>query len=317
MARKRIKKAECPNCNYQFSEINNYCPNCGQENHTHKLPIKHFLVEVLESTLHFDTKVFVTIRDLFIPGKITSQYNQNKRGRYVPPVRLYIFISFIFFLLLSFQSPSKEDNNKKSRKETKKEKVYNKVDLKLNEDSVESKRDTVGKYLLEQIKVSPHPDELIDSYLQLKYKDRKWYNQNIYRNIVKYRTGHFDKEELTHRLYKSISYSMFILMPIFAFYLYLLYWRKRLFYSEHLIFSIHFHSLAFLLLSIWLLLSLFHVNAGVYIVLIILAYFLLLLRKVYAQRWLKTIMKFLFLGFIYTVSIFVVLLLGVVLSVLV
>lgn len=320
MARKRVKKSACPNCDFQFSETNNYCPNCGQENHTHKLPIKHFMGEVLEGLFHFDTKVFVTIRDLFIPGRITLNYNDNKKARYVPPVRFYIFISFVFFLLLSV-SPGEKKGSAKER---------NKIllDLQLEEDAEDSLKareemiedsldqieDSVETYYLKRLKEEPESDELIDSFLIAKHQDLTWYNKNFSRNIMKYRAGLISREELFHKLYKSISYSMFVLMPIFAFYLYFLYWRKGKYYSEHLIFSLHFHSLAFLLLSVWLLLSMIGVHIGVWITLLILFYFLILMKKVYLQRWLKTICKFLFLGFIYTISIFVVLLFGVIIS---
>ncbi|HEX3008204.1 MAG TPA: DUF3667 domain-containing protein [Bacteroidales bacterium] len=312
MARKRVKKSSCPNCDFVFAETNNYCPNCGQENHTHKLPIKHFFLEILEGTLHLDTKIFVTLRDLFIPGRITLNYNQNKRGRYVPPIRLYIFISFIFFLLLSFSFNKSDEGSTKDEEGD---------DVVFNFGQVDSadiaEEDTSNNYLLKRIRESHEPDKLIDEYINLNFHDVAWYNRNIYRNTVKLETGHFNKEELLHRLYKSISYSMFFLMPIFAFFLYLLYYRKKMYYSEHLILAIHFHSLAFLLLSVWLLLSFFGLSVGIYTVLIILIFFLLLMRKVYDQGWGKTILKFLFLGFIYTVSIFVVLVIGVVLSVLV
>lgn len=311
MPRIRLKKAECPNCNFRFSETNNYCPNCGQENHTHILPIKHFLVEILEALFHFDAKMFLTIRDLFIPGRITLNYNQNKRARYVPPVRLYIFISFVFFLLLSVTfHPEKEQGKDKESIE---------ADIKFEVDSatIESGKDTAGYYLLGQIRASAHPDELIDSYINIRHKKLNWFSTKMYRNLTKLKTGHLDKEELVHKLYKSFSYCMFFLMPIFALYLLLVYWRKKLYYSEHLIFAIHFHSLVFILLSVWLLLSLVNTSIGFLMVPIILVYFLLLLRKIYGQSWRKTIFKFLLLGFIYTISIFFVLIVGILFSIIV
>ncbi len=35
MLRKRIKTKNCANCNHNFNEIDNFCPNCGQENHSY------------------------------------------------------------------------------------------------------------------------------------------------------------------------------------------------------------------------------------------------------------------------------------------
>jgi hypothetical protein len=100
----RLKSTSCPNCHKVFAdEQYNFCPYCGQENHTHKLPVKHFLMELLESFTHFDTKVIATFKDLILqPGLVIQKYNDNKRARYVPPIRIYAFTSFAFFLFFNF-----------------------------------------------------------------------------------------------------------------------------------------------------------------------------------------------------------------------
>ena len=52
-------------------------------------------------------------------------------------------------------------------------------------------------------------------------------------------------------------------------------------------------------------------------VLAILTYLLIMLKRVYGQRWLKTSLKFILLSFNYSLSIIIVLLIGVALSVIV
>ncbi len=97
MVRKRNKQHACPNCDFEFSsksEHTNYCPNCGQENHNPRHPLIYYGYELLESLLHFDTKFFYTLKILlFHPGKLTIDYINNIRGRYMPPFRMFIFIS--------------------------------------------------------------------------------------------------------------------------------------------------------------------------------------------------------------------------------
>ena len=102
--KKRIKTASCPNCHTVFAdEQSNFCAHCGQENHTHKLPVKHFLMELVESFTHFDTKFVATFKDLILkPGLVIQNFNDNKRTRYVPPIRIYAFMSFAFFLFFNF-----------------------------------------------------------------------------------------------------------------------------------------------------------------------------------------------------------------------
>lgn len=57
--------------------------------------------EFLEGIFHFDGKVFRTAGLLlFKPGELTRRFLAGQRVPYVPPIRLYVFISFVFFLLL-------------------------------------------------------------------------------------------------------------------------------------------------------------------------------------------------------------------------
>jgi hypothetical protein len=303
MARKRVKSQSCPNCDFNFLESNNYCPNCGQENHTHKLPLKHFIVDFLEALFHFDTKILSTFIDLLArPGEMTSNFNQNKRNRYVPPFRLYIFTSFIFFLLLAIL-PNGKDNSKPQ--------VFH-IDYSFGPVS----NDTAGQYLLTKIKETTEPDiALIDSFLKVSKTELTWYNKNIYRGLVKLKTGHETTEEISHKFYKNVSSLMFFLMPVFAFYLYLIYRRKKLFYTEHLIFSIHFHSLIFLLLCFWQLFTWAGLNLEIYFSILIFIYLLLYMHKVYSQKWLKTFFKTVILVFSYTITLVVAMLIGFILSV--
>ena len=99
--KKRRKEEICHNCRTILQPENNFCPSCGQENHDLKVPLSHLAFEVFEGFTHFDTKFYNTIRAIFLyPGKITKDFLEGRRGRYVPPVRLYFLISFVFFLTL-------------------------------------------------------------------------------------------------------------------------------------------------------------------------------------------------------------------------
>ncbi len=96
--KKRRKVEICHNCHTVLSLENNFCPQCGQENHDLKVPIGHLAFEVFEGFTHFDTKFYNTMSAIFTsPGKITKDFLEGRRGRYVPPVRLYFLIAFVFF----------------------------------------------------------------------------------------------------------------------------------------------------------------------------------------------------------------------------
>lgn len=98
----RRKTEICPNCQTILRPEDNFCPSCGQENHDLKVPIGHLVYEFVESITHFDTKLWNTIKAIFTkPGLITKDFVEGRRARHVHPVRFYIFMSFVFFLLLT------------------------------------------------------------------------------------------------------------------------------------------------------------------------------------------------------------------------
>lgn len=89
--------AACENC--ATALIGGYCHVCGQHAHS---PLHHFghaLEEVLESFWHLDGRIFRTLRDLFVPGRVAAGYLAGHRVRYVAPLRLFIILSLITFFV--------------------------------------------------------------------------------------------------------------------------------------------------------------------------------------------------------------------------
>ncbi|MEO0403684.1 MAG: DUF3667 domain-containing protein, partial [Bacteroidota bacterium] len=79
-----------------------FCSNCGQEVLAEKESFKHFLHHFAKDYFTFDSKIFKSLSPLlFKPGFLTMEFLKGKRASYIPPLRLYIFISVVFFLGLS------------------------------------------------------------------------------------------------------------------------------------------------------------------------------------------------------------------------
>ncbi len=125
MAHHDTRQPTCANCHYAFvpGEPNEFCPRCGQQNHAPDLRFGHVVEEVLEGLLHLDGKVFRTARLLlFKPGELTRLFLAGHRAPYLPPIRLYMFISFVFFFALSLQH-GKPEKNKPAGQQTTERKV--------------------------------------------------------------------------------------------------------------------------------------------------------------------------------------------------
>ncbi|BBE19341.1 hypothetical protein AQPE_3526 [Aquipluma nitroreducens] len=390
MSVNKIKTEICLNCETHLRPEDNYCPNCGQKNTTHIIPLKHILLETFEDFFHFDTKLWNTIKTTFAhPGKITRDYLEGKRARYVPPVKFYIFISFIFFLLLGKLSDHAIDERKNpqdwnltisksmsiSLNELLGEKklYYSKdsndvrliefdftskdslqrylVQLKSAPDSVinkllvEDDMDTTanvrknfrnllalipehssaldsmkqnyfvdGKFEFETAeeynqfkeKIRDYSDAQIDSVLISKGENANWVNRQLLRKFRKFDwKDKDDMKVLIHAVLKSISLTMFVMMPVTALLLLLIFYRKK-YYYEHLIFSIHIHTIFFLILSLVLGIQIFISDSlgnmlWSWTFLICLIYLVLSLKYNYKQPWGKTIAKFLLMSMPYLI----------------
>jgi len=93
---------------------------------------------------------------------------------------------------------------------------------------------------------------------------------------------------------------MFVLLPLFAALLKLLYWPRRMRYTEHLVFALHLH--AFWFLAIGLLIT--QVDALATLALVAApVYGLLALRRVYGGRWWPLLLRTAFLALTYAIAI--------------
>ena len=57
--------------------------------------MKEIWLDFIGSFVNFDGKIWTTLRTLFLkPGKMPRDYVLGRMVRYVPPMRLYLFVSF-------------------------------------------------------------------------------------------------------------------------------------------------------------------------------------------------------------------------------
>lgn len=285
MSKRRNKKTYCLNCDYSFNKEENYCPNCSQENHDLKIPFRHFVEEFLEGLFHFDSKMWLSLKTLFFyPGKITNDFLEGKRVRFVPPIRLYVFFSFIFFFLLNIVTHVDE-----------KEKDIKVIDI-IKE---KSKQDTANKI------------SNLDSVQYLIEQDTTMSKSEIafFKNFKK--VMNLNKEQLSNlnqTIYKYMSYALFLLLPIFALIMKLIYYRSHKFYYEHLIAAIHYHIIIFIILILSIPIFVLHLPFWLILILIFATYvyFVFSLKVVFKQGLGKSILKatliFLLYGIILSIT---------------
>jgi hypothetical protein len=91
----------CHNCGIRLNGP--YCSACGQRALPLDLTFPEYFHEFSHELVHYDGRIFQTIRRLLLwPGFLTREYLQGHRARWIPPLRLYLTLSVIFFALSAF-----------------------------------------------------------------------------------------------------------------------------------------------------------------------------------------------------------------------
>lgn len=309
MSHSKHKSQSCTNCGYTFSGVDNYCPNCGQKNEEVVIPLKHHILELFEGLFHLDSKIYRTIKTLVLhPGTLSVDFNRGKRVSSVPPLRLYIFVSFVFFFLLSMKSFNSEENkefNFAIKFATAEDRLSENERLTLPSQ----KLDSLSKFRTEiNIKeLRGLSDAQVESLKKEKGLSDNWLNRYIVHKLTQVARG--EEEKFWHSILKNISYSMFLLMPLFGFFIMILNRKQTKYFVEGLVISIHYHIFIFLLLSVVLLIGKF-TSLGMLIVvplslIVIPVYLFLMLKKYYKQKVFLTLFKTMTLGIIQILSVLI------------
>lgn len=85
----------CLNCGAQLQGA--FCHACGQKGHVHRT-LSEVLHDLAHGVLHLDGKLWSTLPLLaFKPGKLTREYIDGRRARYVSPMAMFLFSVFLMF----------------------------------------------------------------------------------------------------------------------------------------------------------------------------------------------------------------------------
>lgn len=273
----------CLNCGTQLDSL--FCPECGQKNKDYKLTFKDLFSEFFEELLDIDSRVLRSLRMLFTrPGFLTSEYTMGRRISYLPPVRIYLVASVLFFLILSLKTllPELQDNEI------------------IREFAETGDLETTLEQAVES-KMNPSiQDSLAGSDEVVRILGADSTGSGV---SVTLGDGSYDLEqnEVLARFTDNFAKVMFLLLPVAAFQLKALYVRRKKMYIEHFIFSLHVHSFIFSLLILTVILD-YKVTMWV-VIIASLIYLYLAMKNYYEQTYVKTAFKMLLLLLSYGFSI--------------
>ena len=244
--------ATCRNCEAPLSGP--YCAQCGQHAHESARALAALGHDAWHVVTHLDSRFWATLKLLaFRPGQLTREYFDERRARYVPPVRLYLVISILFFGIASLTSLLRPDFVVSDSAGAKRfEPDLNDIKREAREAAAEARKAAAKPG------AAAKQDEDGDLNFDVKDCDKihsslRWLEQPL-RDACRRNFGDGGRT-LKHAFVANIPKMMFVFLPMIALVMRLLYWWPRRYYVEHLVFFLHNHAALFLAMSVQILYS--------------------------------------------------------------
>jgi Protein of unknown function (DUF3667) len=293
--------SHCENCGVLLHGI--YCHACGQPRQTSFRFFGTILMDLLDNLISYDSRVYRTLIPLMTrPGFVCLDYLSGRRASYLPPFRLYLFASIIFFLLAPLGTNISYSNDSAE--------IAPEVTTIIGEDipELESlKKDDVI------VNISDLENEVPDNKIDLPFLSDKQNNallEKFEKSIEN------NAEDLINATLNNLPTMMFFLLPVFAFTLKLFYLFSNRYYMEHVIVVLYSQSYLFFMLLFVLGLDrghdyflevlpswvIFHTICSVFITLCynwIPIHIFLIQKRVYGQSITMTLIKFIAVALTY------------------
>jgi hypothetical protein len=271
---------QCLNCGEILPGL--YCKRCGQKDVSYSKPLGSVLSLFFDSWFSLDNRTLRSVFPLFFkPGYLSAQFVAGKRMSFASPFKLYLFSSICYFFLfnISLRTDAMAD-------------VYNSYNQNRLNQGFLSKQDAVKKAedLRNTYRANPTSNE--EGTLSIPKTSG---NKNITsKNKLASRISEKVKnpESLRSSLLKGFSYMFFVLMPLFALLLKWFMGKKKQYYFDHLVLTVHFHAFALLFFSLLLLTRMFlGLTITKYLLLVIVLYFILSVKRFYSENWVQSIAR--------------------------
>jgi len=343
---------QCENCGTPLQ--GEHCYACGQPT---KGLVRHFpsiLGDFFDTVFDIDGRLWRTLWPLLLrPGFLTLEYLRGHRVRFVSPVRLFVFLSVLAFLMMQwsihwddeaivfdtegrFAGASSEADLEQQRTaalaalnsaQEAANHVAGGVDLAAASAAIEEAAAARRRELQANANVEMTPDSP-----HLSFNDRPWHptdnplridalpdavNQklNVWAGQAEGNIARIRQHPalLGQAFINSLPQTLFVLVPVFALLLKMLYLLKRRLYMEHLIMALHSHAFVSLVLLLTAALSLASDTFGWstfttladwlswLLWLWVPIYLLVTLKRVYRQGWIMTTLKSMLLSTCYII----------------
>lgn len=301
--------------------MDNFCPECGQKNSELKIGFGTLVLDFLGDVFTFDSKIFKSLWYLVSkPGLLTKEFNDGKRARFIPPLRMFLILGVLTFSLFSaLYDPAGEvaqgfkDATLDSRSSTSKINIErnHEKEKELSEGLTDEGSENTIHFtstLLTDAQIDTLLSKVKNDSLSVEQVVDSLHLESFPAKVIATQVAKVARSGprgFVSWVINNFTLVVLFMVPLFALLLKLLYLRKKHVYMDHLIFSLHQHSLIYVAMlplifigARWLALVLF--------LIVLPAYTFFAMQRVYGESVFNTLWKQLFSGVSYAfVSIFV------------
>lgn len=330
---RQYRGQRCLNCETALDISEKYCHQCGQLNSTKKLTIGDFFEEFLSNFYAYDSRLRNSIVSIFTkPGILAKEFNEGKRQKYANPFRLFLSVSIVLFIVMGIGNneialPKEKTKKEKEQDEIKQKKTDSlalnilgtelilngntKIDtVELHKDSIYTKKEidkkdnkltnTITSFRNFYIKNSEKSTE--ESLKELGFEN-SFLNRLLFNKAKTFQSNDIN-DEIKNYFLQKLPVLIFLTLPLITLMFWLIFYSKKINYTEHLVFTYTFYTFLFLCMILFSALDYLPTELGAPLALICFfgifpIYLYKSLRNFYKlTRW-KTIFKFVLLNLLF------------------
>lgn len=270
-----------------------YCSECGQRHHEHPVhSLRHFIQEATEDMTHADSHVWQTLSALMLrPGFLTQEFLAGRRARYLSPVRLYLVVSFLFFVVAGLDS-----------------RFFSPVPAATHAAAVSRPAVAAAAAghpaVLGTVRTDHNTCAILDARLRGAGGWLSGFAPRVRHGCLAV-TANRGIERFWLAWEHDAERAMFLFLPLLALMMMPLYLKPRRHYVEHLLFFVHNHAFLFLVLGLRVVLGMITTSrtllgpVDLALTLYVLMYLYVSMRRMYGESARRTLLKMSLLGLEY------------------
>ena len=279
----------CRNCTQPLT--GQYCANCGQRDKHRMISLLELFRDFIGDLFELDSRIWRSLIPLlFRPGLLTLEYLSGRRVRYTPPLRMYLVLSLVFFVVvttgqdINFEDGDNDELTPEERQEAAAEamealqgmnmpqEVIDGIEAEILDAGDDDEPDPEAAPAGDDGTVADGPpdDDTQQDGIRLSTSDGEFMSEDCDASgfsgplewlntpaVIDRLEGACERlktdvgrEAFAKDLLSNVPTMMFVFLPIIALVMKFLYIGSRRYYVEHLLFFVHFHSFYYLFAAI-------------------------------------------------------------------